>query len=172
MRHLALASLLSLFALLAGCGDDDTTSPAGGVSFGAWMRYALTAAEFRPSLLLQSGTVTVLSETELAAYDVPYPSRIYMAGIRIFPSLVREAPGLNIEAWANLQASPRPFLTLWGAQDPLLGDESSQNALAANIAGAVGQPHHRFDDASHFLQEDAGEEIARRMVELIAENPL
>lgn len=149
----------------------DLAGQSGGVSFGAWMRYALTAAEFRASIMLQSVSLVNLSERELAAYDAPYPSRIYMAGIRIFPSLVRQAPGVNDEAWPGLQAFERPFLTLWGARDPLLGSESSQNTFIDNVAGAAGQPHHRFDDASHFLQEDVGEEIARRMVEFIAGNP-
>jgi hypothetical protein len=32
-----------------------------------------------------------------------------------------------------------------------------------NIPGAAGQPHDRLAEASHFLQEDQGEEIARRL---------
>ena len=76
--------------------------------------------------------------------------------------------GVNDEAWAGLQAFERPFLTLWGERDPLLGSEMLQARLVDNVPGAEGQPHDRFADAGHFLQEDQGEEIARRMVELIA----
>ena len=136
--------------------------------FAAWMRYALVAAEFRAGTMVQVGSVTPLSEGEVAAYDAPYPSRIYMAGPRIFPSLLQQVSGVNDEAWAGLQAFERPFLTLWGERDPLLGSEMMQARLVDNVAGAEGQPHDRFDDAGHFLQEDRGEDIARRMVELIA----
>ncbi len=136
--------------------------------FAAWMRYALVAAEFRAGTMVQVGSVTPLSEGEVAAYDAPYPSRIYMAGPRIFPSLLQQVSGVNDEAWAGLQAFERPFLTLWGERDPLLGSEMMQARLVDNVPGAEGQPHDRFADAGHFLQEDQGEEIARRMVELIA----
>ena len=87
---------------------------------------------------------------------------------RIFPSLLQQVSGVNDEAWAGLQAFERPFLTLWGERDPLLGSEMMQARLVDNVPGAEGQPHDRFADAGHFLQEDQGEEIARRMVELIA----
>ena len=136
--------------------------------FAAWMRYSLVAAEFRASTMVQVGSVTPLGEGEVAAYDAPYPSRIYMAGPRIFPSLLQQVSGVNDEAWAGLQAFERPFLTLWGERDPLLGSEMMQARLVDNVPGAEGQPHDRFADAGHFLQEDQGEEIARRMVELIA----
>ena len=136
--------------------------------FTAWMRYSLVAAEFRASTMVQVGSVTPLGEGELAAYDAPYPSRIYMAGPRIFPSLVQQLSGVNAEAWAGLQAFERPFLTLWGERDPILGSEMLQTRFIENVPGAEGQPHDRFADAGHFLQEDRGEEIARRMVELIA----
>ena len=33
-----------------------------------------------------------------------------------------------------------------------------------NVPGAVGQPHARLPEASHFLQDDQGERIARRLV--------
>lgn len=136
--------------------------------FAAWMRYALVAAEFRAGTMVQVGSVARLGEGEVAAYDAPYPSRIYMAGPRIFPSLLQQVSGVNDEAWAGLQAFERPFLTLWGERDPLLGSEMLQARLVDNVPGAEGQPHDRFADAGHFLQEDQGEEIARRMVELIA----
>jgi haloalkane dehalogenase len=110
-----------------------------------------------------------LPEDEEAAYDAPFPSRIYMAGVRSFPSLVRELPGVNDEAWAGLISFERPFLTLWAANDPgSLGRCETQQELVDSVPGAVGQPHDRLDEASHFLQDDQGEEIARRMVDWYA----
>ena len=35
----------------------------------------------------------------------------------------------------------------------------------------AGQPHTRLPEASHFLQDDQGAEIARLMVEFIVANP-
>jgi pimeloyl-ACP methyl ester carboxylesterase len=42
-----------------------------------------------------------------------------------------------------------------------------QDRLINNIPGAEGFPHTRLPEASHFLQDDQGAEIARRIVELI-----
>lgn len=36
------------------------------------------------------------------------------------------------------------------------------------VPGARGQPHATIANAGHFLQEDAGEELARLVVEFVA----
>ena len=62
----------------------------GGGDFGAWIRYSMTAESFRPSEVLEALTWFDLTDDEEAAYDAPFPSRIYMGGPRTFPSLVNE----------------------------------------------------------------------------------
>ena len=95
-----------------------------------------------------------------------------MAGPRVFPSLVNELGGVNFDAWAGLTGYEKPFLTIWASNDPGgLGRCETQDLLINNIPGAAGQPHTRLPEASHFLQDDQGEEIARRMVEFIEANP-
>ena len=114
-----------------------------------------------------------LPQAEEAAYDAPFPGRTYMAGPRVFPSLVNELSGLNEDAWAGLTAFTRPFLTLWAANDPgNLGRCETQQDLASAVPGAQGQPHDRLAQASHFLQDDQGPEIARRLVEFYASDPV
>jgi len=109
---------------------------------------------------------------EEAAYDAPFPSRIYMAGPRVFPSLINDLPGVNDNAWAGLTSYEKPFLTIWASNDPgNLGSQEVQDNLIDNIPGAAGQQHTRLPEASHFLQDDQGEEIARLIVEFIAANP-
>ena len=95
-----------------------------------------------------------------------------MAGTRVFPSLVNELEGANAEAWAALTAYDKPFLTVWASNDPgNLGRCETQNQLIDNIPGAAGLAHTRLLEASHFLQDDQGPEIARRINELIAATP-
>jgi haloalkane dehalogenase len=66
-------------------------------------------------------------------------------------------------------AFERPFLTLWASNDPgNLGSCEAQQIFIDNVPGAVDQPHDRLPEASHFLQDDQGEEIARRLVEFYA----
>ena len=130
------------------------------------MRYAMTAASFRPSEVVEALTWFDLPDDEAAAYDAPFPSREYMAGVRMFPSLVNELPGQNEAAWAGLTSFEKPFLTIWASNDPgNLGQCATQQNLIDSIPGASGQPHDRLPEASHFLQDDQGAEIARRLVE-------
>ena len=124
---------------------------------------------FRASEVLEALTWFDLPDDVEAAYDTPFPSRVYMAGPRVFPSLINELGGTTDEAWAGLRAFEKPFLTLWASNDPgSLGRCASQEFLIEQIPGAAGQPHDRLPEASHFLQDDQGEEIATRMVRWLA----
>ncbi|MEM9489624.1 MAG: haloalkane dehalogenase, partial [Myxococcota bacterium] len=155
-----------------GCerlGGIDGAEVGGG--FGAWMEYAMKGESFHPAEVLEALTWFPMSAEAEAAYDAPFPSRTYMAGVRIFPSLVNEMPGLNDEAWAGLTSFTKPFLTLWAANDPgMQGTCEAQQNLVQSIPGALGQPHDRLAEASHFLQDDQGAEIAQRLVPFFASN--
>jgi haloalkane dehalogenase len=167
----ALTDLAAPFALIPpqqvpfydGCEPILAPEPA---YFGDWMAYAMTAESFQPSVVVEAMTWFDLPPEEEAAYDAPFPSRIYMAGPRVFPSLVNEVPGTTAEAWAGLTAFEKPFLTLWAGNDPgNLGSCEAQQRFIDNVPGAADQPHDRLPEASHFLQDDQGTEIARRLVE-------
>jgi haloalkane dehalogenase len=60
----------------------------------------------------------------------------------------------------------KPFLTLFSDSDPVTG--GLERAFQEFVPGAQGQPHRIIAGAGHFLQEDAGEEIARLVSEFIA----
>jgi haloalkane dehalogenase len=60
-----------------------------------------------------------------------------------------------------LQADERPILVLWADSDPVLPFK-----VGEAFAGLIGaQPPTKIQNASHFLQEDAGEEIGRRIAD-------
>jgi haloalkane dehalogenase len=140
--------------------------PEGEPIFLAWVRYALQVPDFRASVVLDRATFTQLSPEELAAYDAPFPEEIAKASPRVFPSLVLRSKGAPQQEWEQLQALDKPFLTLWAPADPILG--GGQPSFTENVRGAVGQPHATFEKASHFLQEDVGEDLARHMIAFIA----
>ncbi len=145
--------------------EDCEPLQGGEVDFGGWMTYAMKASSFRPSEVLEALTWFPLSPEEEDAYDAPFPSRLYMAGPRTFPSLVNELPGANAEAWAGLTSFERPFLTIWADNDAgTLGRCETQEQLVTSIPGATGLPHARISEASHFLQDDQGVQIAERLV--------
>jgi haloalkane dehalogenase len=152
--------------------DPSRSTADNPLVFYEWMNYAMKAASFRPSEVLEAMTWFDLPADEEAAYDAPFPCRKYLAGARVFPSLVRDLPGANDEAWAGLMAYEGPFLTIWASNDPgQLGTPEAQQVFIDNVPGAAGQPHTRLPEASHFLQDDQGPEIARLMLEFIANNP-
>jgi len=139
-------------------------TPSSGY-FANWMAHAMTARSFRASETVEAMTWFDLPARQQAAYDAPFPSRPYMAGARVFPSLANELPGNNAQAWAGLTAFQKPFLTIWASNDPgQLGSCQAQQVFVDNVPGATGQPHARLPEASHFLQDDQGERIARRLV--------
>ena len=142
-----------------------------GNYFGLWIDYARNDERFRPEVIVEAMTYFDLSPEEEAAYAAPFPSRVYMGGARAFPGLVNELPGVTDSGWAGLGEFDKPFLTIWGDNDGgNLGDPAVQQLLIEHIPGSEGWDHVRLEEASHFLQDDQGEEIARRVNEFIAQS--
>jgi haloalkane dehalogenase len=142
--------------------------------FETWATFALTSTLFSPGGVVEAGTASDLTPAEVAAYDAPFPSQIYRAGPRVFPSLVNtlgQSP-TNVGARATFDAMTKPLLTLFGRLDALLGTDAVQAEMRDTVPGAVGQPHHAYPDAHHFIQEDKGDDLAARVVTFINANPL
>ena len=143
-----------------------------GDFFGIWIDYACNDKRFQASQILEAMTYFDLSEEELAAYDAPFPSRVFMGGPRAFPGLANQLAGETDSAWESLGEFDKPFLTIWGGNDPgNLGRPEVQQALIDHIPGTEGWDHVRLPEASHFLQDDQGMEIGRRIVEFIEATP-
>jgi haloalkane dehalogenase len=71
-----------------------------------------------------------------------------------------------LAAWKKICTFEKPFLTLFGEFDIIIGHERLQDTLIESIPGAQGQPHDRLP-AGHFIQESLGEDMARRLVDFI-----
>ena len=148
----------------------NTFLPTGGVpspAFMAWREFARSSPEFRIGALLQRSTATPLSAAEIAAYDAPFPDEASKAGARAFPQLVPVEDGMagieaNKAAWVGLAQYDRPFLTLFGADDPVTGGLGE--SLSARIKGADGLPHEILSTCGHFCQEDRPIELAQGVI--------
>jgi len=139
--------------------------------FQRWILYALTAPNFTSSQVVNAMATSKLTPSEAAAYDAPYPSLIYKAAVRTFPSMIAAIEIQNAPAWKALGKFKRPFLFLAGKRDEVQGSETNQRRLTKHIPGAKGQRHERFD-AGHFIQEDIGETLAGKLIRFVADNPL
>jgi pimeloyl-ACP methyl ester carboxylesterase len=139
--------------------------------FQKWIRYALTAPNFTPSQVVQAVSHLDITNAELAAYDAPYPSFIYKAAVRTFPSMVTAIEENNAQAWENLGKYEKPFLFLGGELDHNMGRMENQLTLTQHIPGASGQEHERYPNAAHFIQEDEGVALGHKVVEFMKKNP-
>lgn len=145
----------------------NTTLPTGDVApneaFLAWRKFSQEVPQFPVSDVMQRGSHTTLSPAVLAAYDAPFPDERHKMGARVFPALVPAAPDdpeteNNRAAWQQLGQFTKPFLTIFGNQDPIM--RGLDKVFQQLVPGAQGQPHARVEGAGHFIQEDRGEEVA------------
>lgn len=161
-------------ARFAGVVAANTFLPTGDVrppdAFFAWRQFSQTVPELPVGLIVAKGCARPMAPEVIAAYDAPFPDEKYKAGARQFPALVPAAPDdpaseANRRAWAGLAAFARPVVTAFGDSDPIT--RGGDRALQERIAGAAGQPHTTLARAGHFLQEDAGPELAAVVVDLV-----
>jgi pimeloyl-ACP methyl ester carboxylesterase len=154
---------------LADCNTKGYIKEDMSEFFQAWMLYALTGPELKASgnLCRDFGGIK-LTDDEVRAYDAPFPDEIFMTGIRTLPSMgALIDTERSLAAWESLKQYEKPFLTVFGQYDMLVGSEKTQNRLIENIPGAAGLPHDRIA-AGHFIQESQGPEMARRLIEFMA----
>ncbi len=136
--------------------------------FTQWRDYAKKTDKMNVGKVLQNSTVNQLSDEVIAAYWAPFPEKAYMAGAKIFPSLVpieMDNPEclLNKKIWKETWLTwEKPFLTLFSDKDPMFSGQDIY--YQKNIPGALGQAHQVIKDGGHFLQEDKGKEIADVLV--------
>ena len=168
-------------ALPSGPGDDgliiggqwnepDPTAKLRSIKdFNSWLKYSQTVPEFDCGVILQVATVRELSEAELDAYRAPFPDERYKAGPRVMPTLVRSQQATNREAWKVLEDFDKPFLTTFSDRDPIT--EGGEKPFQKRVPGAQAQPHTIIQRAGHFLQEDASQQLATIINDLISANP-
>ena len=107
----------------------------------------------------------------LAAYDAPFPDAEHTAGLRQMTALLpltRNDVGARIgrRTMRALEQFDRPFVTAYSDGDP------ATRGLGRGVPGAgAGRPRPGARDdrgAGHFLQEDAGAELAAVVARVVA----
>jgi haloalkane dehalogenase len=102
----------------------------------------------------------------IAAYEAPFPNAESKAGARAFPLMLPTSPEMpGAEAGQRvldaLREDQRPKLILWADSDPVIPPKVGER-FAATLGTQI---DHVIADASHFLQEDQGPEIGRRIAD-------
>ena len=144
----------------------------GRVSKGflAWRDFAERNPDLPVGFVLQSATTTELSDDVVAAYEAPFPSPESKAGAAQFPLIVpleRDSPGAAdmLAVVGALRAWEKPALVAFSDEDPVFPYPAAGDEFANLIPGAGEQV--RIEGASHFLQEDRGEQIAEHVLRFV-----
>ena len=139
----------------------------------SWLRFRdvvrAAGGEFQPGRLIRTSAVRGLADDVVAAYDAPFPTPESKAGALAFPEHVptepehpNTAPLMAIRE--ALRSWEKPALVLFGDSDPIFRPEVAES-IARLVPGAL--PAEIVQNAGHFVQEDAGEEVAVRIVEFL-----
>jgi haloalkane dehalogenase len=123
---------------------------------------------------VQAGCRRPMSDAVRAGYDAPFPDATFQCGPRAMPGLVPITPDdpateANRAAWAKLASWEIPALIAFSDGDPITGPMAP--ILQRVLPGAQGREHPTIKDAGHFLQEDAGPELADAIVAFVAATP-
>jgi len=163
---LMLPNILRLMRFFAG--KPTITDLAKKQNYGNWAGYFKHSTRIEIGKVMQILTTKTLTTAEIAAYDAPFPDSRYHAATRVMPQIVATQLNAAQAAWDHLRQSQVPTLVLFSDKDPFLAGQGIDQQFMA-LPGAAGQPHVEIENASHFLQEDAGAELARRVVEWMAQ---
>ena len=158
--------------------------------FYAWKEWVHTGKLAGPvaigdMLSRATGSAAKMPDAVKRAYDCPFPTDEYKAGVRRFPELVptpsTDGTGRpqaaeaaeNAAAWRTLAASTPslvPMLCAFSDEDPILG--GCFKTFLEHVPGTKGQEHVTIGPGiGHFLQDKGGDQLAAVVAKFIASNP-
>ncbi len=131
-----------------------------------FMKRAKVLSQHGPSAISKRGMSELEARAYHHVYDEPESDAVVLTWPRTIP--LREGD----RGYADMAAIERglpelhdvPTLLLWGRQDSVFG-ESYANRLKELLPNAAGP--YVIENADHFMQDDAGLEIAGRIVEFL-----
>jgi len=128
------------------------------------------APDLQISQIVDGACLTELDEDVKAAYDAPFPDESHKAGARVLPGLVPIDPDMESakvlgDARETLQDWEKPVFVLFSDSDPIT--HGARDDLRELFPTADEQPDIWIEGAAHFLQEEAGEEIASEIVDFV-----
>jgi len=101
-------------------------------------------------------------------YEAPFPDQRYKAAAQIMPYLVPSQLRENEEAWETVfDKWDKPFLVAFTDGDPITAAGEAVFLERVPTAQNV-----TIRGAGHFVQEDAGPELARLMIDFMQRRPL
>ena len=141
-----------------------TGERAPGLGFRVWRAFARFTPIFSAGWIVNVALRRPVEKAVIRAYDAPFPDRRYQAGARAFPRLVPTRPDApfadrNRAAREAFGRWEKPVLLRFGREDPILG--AAGPGFLKMVKSLRGQEMRWVENAGHFVQEDAGPELAQ-----------
>jgi len=139
-------------------------------AFQVWRDFVRDNRDLPVAMIMGNAAVRRWDETVLAAYEAPFPTVDHKAGAWRFPLIVPladEDPGAAEMAATRtaLGEWTDPVQVLFSTGDPIFSTRTGQRWVD-HIPGAT--ELETIEDAGHFLQEDAGEEVGAALRDFLA----
>jgi haloalkane dehalogenase len=136
-----------------------------------WQKFSQESPSFPIGGIINGGCTSDLPKEVIAAYDAPFPDESFKEGARQFPVLVPTKPDdpaseANREAWKVFEDWTKPFLTAFSDSDPIT--RGGEGVFQGRVPGAKDRDHVTIEGAGHFLQEDAGVQLAEVIAKFVA----
>jgi len=139
-----------------------------------WLRFRAfvrrVGTDLVPGQLVRITCVRTLADDVAAAYDAPHPTPESKTGLLMFPELVptdleHPSAAKMIEVREALKSWDKPTLVFFGDSDPIFPPVVAERFAARMPNAECLAPVER---AGHFVQEDAGKEVGRRIVDWLS----
>jgi haloalkane dehalogenase len=140
----------------------------------AWLRFQAfmrrVGTEIVVGSLIRNSLVQPVSDDVIAAYDAPFPAPEARVGVTQFPELVptssdHPAAAAMLAVREGLRSFDRPALVLFSDSDPIFSRRAAE-VMAELLPNSELDPP--VQGAGHFLQEDRGEIVGRRIAEWLS----
>lgn len=145
-----------------------------GPGFLQWQAFAKKIGKrMEAGTIIKQSAVRDISDDVIAAYNAPFPERNLRAGPAAMPLIVPstvDMPGADKHRAARkrLKNWDKPALVLFSDKDPITS--AAGPVLRRMIPTAQDNPDVVIENAGHFLQEEAGAEIADHIRGFIERN--
>lgn len=141
-----------------------------GLALNLWRWFVRVTPEVPIGTVMRLATKRPLSKDVVRGYQAPFPDKRYKQGAKQWPLLIPTSP--EQEAAIEMQAARdvlarwiKPVQLLFSDGDPLT--RQAEGFFRELISSVADQPKLTIRRAGHFLQEDAGEEIAGQILAFI-----
>ncbi|MEK7252346.1 MAG: haloalkane dehalogenase [Actinomycetota bacterium] len=139
-------------------------------AFDAWRGFVETNPDLPIAMVMGNAATSPWSPAVIAGYEAPFPTQGHKVGAWRLPLIVprtEDDPGATEMAatHASLGSWTNPVQVLFADTDPIFSLRAGQR-LVDHIPGAT--ELEVVAGAGHFLQEEAGPEVAARLISFLA----